>query len=176
MFFAYWAQSNGYHTLLLKAHHEVIAIALMSSAVAIFLTRVLCYRMEIDYILTAMSVNFLCREIHFKGTNNAVVIVAGLVLIWVLLRRKHIWASIENAKLFQISLTGTAFTYFFSILIARRVFSADHIPILPDEALIYDRLEEVMENIAHMFLVFTGIVSFYSLARKPQNLKNSKSK
>ena len=42
--------------------------------------------MEIDFILSAMSVNFLCRKIHFEATDNAVVIVAGLVSIWVLLR------------------------------------------------------------------------------------------
>ena len=42
--------------------------------------------MEIDFILSTMSVNFLCREIHFEATDNAVVIVAGLVSIWVLLR------------------------------------------------------------------------------------------
>jgi hypothetical protein len=92
-----------------------------------------------------------------------VVIIAGLVLIWVLIRKTQIWASIEQAKLFQISLAGTAFTYFLSILIARRVFSIDHLGLLPNEANLHIALEEVLENIAHLFLIFSGIVAFFSL-------------
>ena len=99
----------------------------MGAATVLFLMRAVFCRMEIDYILSVMSINFLCRELHFVGTDNAVVVVAGLVLIWILLHKNQIWTSIRHAKLFQISLAGTAFTYFFSILIARRVFSIDHL-------------------------------------------------
>ncbi len=86
VFFVYWAEANGYQALILKAYHERIAIGLMGVATVLFLMRAVCYRMEIDFILSAMSVNFLCREIHFEATDNAVVIIAGLVLFWVLLR------------------------------------------------------------------------------------------
>ena len=110
-----------------------------------------------------MSVNFLCREIHFIGTDNAVVIVAGVVSIWVLLRKNKIWASIRQAKSFQISMAGTAFTYFLSIIIARRVFSSDYLALLPNEANMHVALEEVLENIAHLFLIFSGIVAHISI-------------
>jgi hypothetical protein len=106
------------------------------------------------------------------GTDNGVVIVAGLVLIWVLIRKNQIWASIEQAKLFQISLTGTAFTYFLSILIARRVFSIDHFALLPNEANVHVALEEVLENIAHLFLIFSGIVALFSIDK--QHRKHAK--
>ena len=137
----------------------------MGVATVLFLMRAVCYRMEIDFILLVMSVNFLCREIHFIGTDNAVVIVAGLVLIWILIRKNQIWASIEQAKLFQLSLTGTAFTYFISILIARRVFSIDYLALLPHEAHMHIALEEVLENIAHLFLIFSGIVAYISISK-----------
>jgi hypothetical protein len=147
----------------MKAYHEHIAIGLMGVATVLFVMRAFCYRMEVDFILTVMSVNFLCREIHFVGTDNGVVIVAAFVLIWVLIRKNRIWASIEQAKLFQVSLAGTAFTYLLSILIARRVFSINHLALLPNEANVHIALEEVLENIAHLFLIFCGIVAFYSV-------------
>jgi hypothetical protein len=166
VFFVYWAEANGYQTLILKKYHEQIAIGLMGAATVLFLIRAVFYRMETDYILSVMSINFLCRELHFVGTDNAVVVVAGLVLIWVLLRKNQIWTSIRHAKLFQISLAGTAFTYFFSILIARRVFSIDHLALLPNEANVHVALEEVLENIAHLFLIFSGIVAFFSINKR----------
>ena len=83
--FVYWAKARGYQSLILKAYHEQLAIGLLAIATALFLIRAVCYRIEIDSILAVMSVNFLCREIHFVGTDNGVVIVAAFVLIWVLL-------------------------------------------------------------------------------------------
>ena len=165
--FVYWAEANSYQAFILKEHHEYIAIVLMGVATVLFLMRAVCYRMEIDFILLVMSVNFLCCEIHFIGTDNAVVIVAGVVLIWILLRKNKIWVSIRQAKSFQISMAGTAFTYFLSILIARRVFSIDYLAFLPNEANMHVALEEVLENIAHLFLIFSGIIATISI--RPKN-------
>jgi hypothetical protein len=111
---------------------------------------------NIDYILYVIALNFLCREIHFAGTDNAVVIIAAIVLIWVVYWRDRIWVKIKNAKIIQVALVGTAFTYFLSILIARRVFSIDHLALLPNEANVHVELEEVLENIAHLCLIFIG--------------------
>ena len=81
IFFVYWAEYNAKY-LILKEYHETLAICLMSIAVILFLVRSLLYRLEIDYILLTMAVNFLCREIHFVGTDNGVVTVAAIVLVW----------------------------------------------------------------------------------------------
>jgi hypothetical protein len=156
--------------LILKAYHEQLAIGLLAIGTSLFLIRAVRYRLEIDFILAIMAVNFLCREIHFIGTDNAVVIVAGLVLIWILLRKNKIWASIRQAKSFQIGMAGTAFTYFLSILIARRVFSSDHLALLPNEANMHVALEEVLENIAHLFLIFSGIIAFFSVNKQYKTL------
>ncbi len=164
----YWAE-NYSQSLILKEYHETLAIYLLSIAVILFLVRSLLYRLEIDYILLTMAANFLCREIHFVGTDNAVVIVAAFVLVWIFYWKDRIWANIENAKAVQIALAGTVFTYFLSILIARRVFSIDHLGLLPNEANVHVALEEVLENIAHLYLIFIGILAFFCIpSKKPK--------
>lgn len=77
-----WAVDD--HDLIPRKYHEPLAIDLMAAATAVFLMRAVICRLEIDFILAVMSTNLLCRELHFVGTDNAVVVVAGLVLI-----RKH---------------------------------------------------------------------------------------
>jgi len=136
----------------------------MSFVVALFLIRSFLYQLEIDYVLLLMSVNFLCREIHFTGTGKAVYIITVFVFVWVIYRKDQILANIENAKLFQIALTGTFFTYFMAILIQRRVFTPERMPLLPNEQLMHVALEEVMENIAHVYFIFCGISAFFSIS------------
>jgi hypothetical protein len=172
VFFVYWAEDYS-KSLILKEYHETLAICLMSIAVILFLVRSLLYRLEIDYILLTMAVNFLCREIHFIGTNNAVVIVAAIILVWIFYWRDRIWKNIENAKVVRIALVGTAFTYFLSILIARRVFSIDHLALLPNEANVHVELEEVLENIAHLYLIFIGVAAIFTIPSKNQKKSNS---
>ena len=130
------------------------------------------FMFNIDYILYVIALNFLCREIHFAGTNNAVVIIAAIVLIWVVYWRDRIWVKIKNAKIIQVALVGTAFTYFLSILIARRVFSIDHLALLPNEANVHVELEEVLENIAHLFLTSSAIVAFLFINKRDRKRGN----
>ena len=170
--FVYWAENNASY-LILKEYHEILAICLMSIAVILFLVRSLLYRLEIDYILLTMAVNFLCREIHFIGTDNAVVIVAAIVLVWIIYWKDRIWGNIENAKSVQIALVGTTFTYFLSIVIARRVFSVDNLGLLPNEQDVHVALEEILENIAHLYLILTGVFAFFSIPSKKPEKSNS---
>ena len=172
IFFVYWAEYNAQY-LILKEYHEILAICLMSIAVVLFLARSLLYRLEIDYILLTMAVNFLCREIHFVGTDNGVVIVAAIVLVWIIYRKDHIWANIENARAVQVALAGTIFTYILSIIISRRVFSVAYLGGLPNEANVHVALEEILENIAHLYLICTGILAFFGLPSKKPPKSNS---
>ena len=172
--FVYWAESYA-KFLILKEYHEILAIFLMSSVVILFLVRSLLYRLEIDYILLTMAVNFLCREIHFTGTSNAVVIVAAIVLVWIFYWKERLWANIEHAKAVQIALAGTAFTYFLSIVISRRVFSVSYLGLLPNEAHVHVALEEVLENIAHLYFIFIGILAFFDIPSKKPRKSHSMS-
>jgi len=162
IFFVYWAEGHS-KPWIAEEPNEILAIVLMSLVVVVFLIRALLYRLEIDYVLLLMAVNFLCREFHFTGTDNAVVIIAAFVLAWVVYRKDHILASIEDAGLFQIALTGTIFTYFLAILIQRRVFKPTRLPFLPNEEFMHISLEEVMENIGHAYFLFCGIAAFFSI-------------
>ena len=162
IFFVYWAEGYS-QSLISKKPNEVLAIVLMSLVVGLFLIRSLLYRLEIDYVLLLMAANFLSREIHFTGTDQTVVFISAFVLAWVVYRKERILANIENARLFQIALTGTIFTYFVAILIQRRVFTPERLAFLPDEQLMHISLEEVMENIAHAYFLFCGITAFFSL-------------
>jgi len=165
IFFVYWAE--GYSkSLISKKPNEVLALVLMSFVVGLFLIRSLLYRLEIDYVLLLMAANFLSREIHFTGTDQTVVFISAFVLAWVVYRKERILANIENARLFQIALTGTIFTYFIAVLIQRRVFTPERLAFLPDEQLMHISLEEVMENIAHAYFLFCGIAAFFSIPKK----------
>jgi hypothetical protein len=162
IFFVYWAE--GYSKpLISKKPNEVLAIVLMSLVVVVFLIRSLLYRLEMDYVLLLMAANFLCREFHFSGTDDAVVFISACVLAWVVYRKDHILANIEDAGLFQVALTGTIFTYFIAILIQRRVFKPTRLPLLPNEEFMHISLEEVLENIAHAYFLFCGIAAFFSI-------------
>ena len=55
----------------------------MSVAVILFLVRSVPFRLEIDCLLLTTAVNCLCREIHFIGTDDGVVIVGAIVLFWI---------------------------------------------------------------------------------------------
>jgi hypothetical protein len=143
MVFVYWAEFNAPY-LIAKQPHEILAICLMSLAVILFLIRSLLFRLEIDYILLTMAVNFLCREIHFIGTDNGVVIVAAIVLVWIIYWKDRIWANIENAKAVQIALVGTIFTYSVSIIISRRVFSVEYLGGLPIEKTLLEIIIETL--------------------------------
>ena len=162
IFFVYWA--DGYaKPLISEKPNEILAIVLMSLVVVVFLIRSWLYRLEIDYVLLLMAANFLCREFHFTGTDDAVVLIAAFVLAWVVYRKDRILASIEDAGLFQIALTGTIFTYLVAILIQRRVFKPGRLPLLPNEEFMHISLEEVLENIAHAYFLFCGIIAFFSI-------------
>jgi hypothetical protein len=60
-------------------------------------------------------------------------------------------------------LTGAFLTYLLGQLIQRRVFSAGRIPLLPDEALLHVPLEEISENVAHLYFILIGIACFIEL-------------
>jgi len=171
IFFVYWAEDYA-KSLISKGPNEVLAIILMGLVVLVFLVRALLYRLDIDYVLLLMAANFLCRELHFTGTDDAVVIIAALTLAWVVYRKDRILETIEGAELFQIAMTGTIFTYFLSILIQRRVFKPTRLPLLPNEELMHVSLEEVMENIAHAYFLICGVVAFFSI--RSDRLKQKK--
>jgi hypothetical protein len=52
------------------------------------------------------------------------------------------------------------------------MFSIDYLALLPNQANVHVALEEVLENIAHLFLTFSGIVAFLSINKRDRKLVN----
>jgi hypothetical protein len=159
----YLAAGAGWRGLIAKPLHEALAIALLGVAVGIFFIRAWRHRLKLDYLLLITAVNFLCREIHFEGTDNAVVVVAVIVAVLCAIWREQVFETLGKAPLVRLALTGAFLTYLLGQLIQRRVFSAGRIPLLPDEALLHVPLEEISENIAHLYFILIGIACFVEL-------------
>lgn len=161
--FVYLAAGAGWQPWISKPLHEILAIFLLGVAVALFLLRAWLYRLKLDYLLLAMAVNFLCREIHFRGTDTAVVVVAacavGLSLYWA----AELLSTLRTAPQVRLALTGTFLAYLLGQLIQRRVFAAGRIPLLPAEASLHVPLEEITENIAHLWFIFIAFACFKEL-------------
>lgn len=155
--FVYLSAAAGWRGLIAKPMHETLATALLGVAVGIFIVRSWRHRLKLDYLLLIMAIDFLCREIHFKGTDNGVVIVAAAAMMLCALWCGQILAVLRKAPLVRLALTGAFFTYLLGQLIQRRVFATGRIALLPDEALLHVALEEITENIAHLYFVFIGI-------------------
>ncbi len=165
--FVYWAGSEEKNQLwIAKAPHEVAAIVLMIAVVTIFAVRSWRYRLVLDYLLLSMAINFLCREIHFAGTSEAVTVIAVVVLALTFHHAEEVLETLKEAPLVRLALTGTVWTYMVALLIQRRVFKTGRIPLLPDEARLHVPLEEVTENIAHLYFLFIGISAFLQLRRR----------
>ncbi len=165
--FVYWAQAHPPHQRwLAKSPHENAAIVLLSIATVLFLVRAWLYRLEIDYLLLVMAINFLCREIHFTGTDNGVVLVFSGVALMAAFWARRILATLSNAPLVRLALAGTFVTYLLGQLIQRRVFKTGRIPLLPDEALLHVPLEEITENIAHLYYIFIALAGFLELRKR----------
>jgi hypothetical protein len=161
--FVYLADMAGWRALISKPLHEVLAINLLGLAAAFFLVRAWLFRLKLDYLLLVMAINFLSREIHFRGTDNGVVLVTAGVLVLSLFWGAQILATLRKAPRVRLAMTGTFLTYLLGQLIQRRVFTSGRIPLLPDEALLHVPLEEVTENVAHLYFIIIGIAAFKDL-------------
>ena len=106
-------------------------------------------------------VNFSCREIKFTGTQLGVMVVAVIVLVWVIFWKERILSEIKNADMFQVVLSSMVFTYLITFLVQRGVFH--HIPLLPNEEMASEGIEELLENVGHFLFFLLGLVAFYSL-------------
>ncbi len=151
----YIGESRGWSFLKKKEYHEALAIGLMSIVVIATSASLLLKRKFVDIMFFGVSVAFLCREIHFYGTHKGVYIVVFAVAVWAFLNQEKIFKEFnQNIKLKRV-WTGTMLAYFITLLIQRRAFRH----ILPNEGDLHIYLEEITENIAHLFFYITALIS-----------------
>ena len=126
--------------------------------------------------LTVLALVFFIREFHdtvftFFGSSYQ---LETKKLVYCLLVGMGIWAFGWHEKLFtclnrsiklKVSLFGVLWTYLFSQLIARRVFSG----IFPDESLLHIPMEETVETFSHLFFLVFAISCFLFISNKKEN-------
>lgn len=174
VFIGYWCEAKGCTQEIVKYYTEIGAVILMSLTVLIFFLLVALYRLKTDIVLLIVSIGFLCREIHFVGTDSGVVVVAviaGLLAWW---WRDDILDELAGKNQWKAAIFCMCWSYLVTILIQRRVFKTGRIPLLPHEELIHISLEEITEDVAHLVFLAVGVIGFLYLRRKrnldkPQN-------
>ena len=107
-----------------------------------------------------LAVALLCREIHFAGTHHGIYVALAAISLWAWYWRERLSVPFNRGPLRPLLLSSFA-VYIFSQLIARRIFRG----ILPDEARLHIPLEEVAENVGHLVLLATALVSGYQHMR-----------
>lgn len=161
IFIGYWYHNNNYTQESVKYYCEFIAVVLMGLTVLIFLIRVVLYKLKLDIVFLLVSIGFLCREIHFVGTDTLVVVVvavAGVLAWW---WRDDILNELTDKNQLKAVIFCMCWSYLVTLLIQRRAFSVNHLGLLPDEELIHINLEEITENAAHLAFFAIGVVSFF---------------
>jgi hypothetical protein len=125
----------------------------------VYWTAAIRYRSEFHLLLAALTLGFFFREWHFEGTSGGVYLVVLGCVAWAALRRNQL-ANTYNGGRTRYWLISAIATYVLSQLIARRVFSASELDLLPYEAVLHISLEETVENVAHLMMLMTGIVAW----------------
>lgn len=146
-------QVLGWTDLISKGPHEVAALVLVSVAAAVFGLRWAIGRGHFHLVFLAVSVVFLCREIHFRGTDVGVYVAAGLIGAWAFVWRRRLLGSLVGRPRGRW-LVATMWSYLLAILVQQRALRG----VLPDESLVHSQLEEVLENLSHLLLVVVGLL------------------
>jgi len=148
----YAAHALGWDHLIAKAPQEIAALVLMPVAAIVFAVRWAAGRRPLHLVLAALSIAFLCREIHFPGTEKGVYVAVGLIGVWAFLWRRRLLGSLLGRPAGRW-LIVVMWSYFLALLVQRRAFR-----FLPDEQALHVQFEELLENVSHLLLVVLGLV------------------
>jgi len=153
------------YDMILKSNHEVLAIVLMSMTSLILLNAVRKSSSFVAKAMCALAVAFLCREIHFTGTDKGVYVAAVLIAGWCFTRREVLLKELNDMPRLKLMLFTTGTTYLFALLVQRRAFKK----VLPEaykylEKWIHIPLEEVSENAAHLCFLICAVIFYKQLS------------
>ena len=101
---------------------------------------------------TALFLLIMCREIHFEGTDEAIVIGLVVLLGIVLLKYDRFKAYLANPWVVNLLVAGF-FTYFLSQTLDQRWWR-----IIPGEDLVNVSLEETLELLGHGMIGFAVVL------------------
>jgi len=137
-----------------KPVHEVIALVLLSAATGVAGLRWLRRRRPEHGVLTVVCAVFLLREVHVPvpGWKEGFYVAVGLIGLWCVGWRRRLWPVVVGQTRGRW-LVATTWAYLLALLVQRRALK-----FLPHEADIHIQLEEVGENLAHLFLLILGLL------------------
>ncbi len=143
---------------------EVVAPYLAVTATAVYTVRAVVTRNPLFLMLTVLAAAMLRREIEWPRhgimmflTRRGIYVIPGVIAVGMVLWRKKIADPLKDYR-FASWLIAAMWTFFFSQLVARRVFSAKHLAIIPNEKAIHIFLEEAVETAGHVLWVAGAVV------------------
>ena len=148
----YLADAMQWNHLIAKQPHETAALVLLSVALLVSTLRLIISRDRLHLVMTVAIAAMLCREIHFAGTHRGIYIAAALVALWCILWHRSLLKLVRNQPKGRWIVIA-AWAYIAALLIQRRACK-----FLPDEQRLHVRLEEVLENIAHLFMIILALI------------------
>ena len=164
---------NIYPWLITRDLHEGIAPLLVLVILAILLTKSFISRDPLMIYLSVLALVFFVREINntditifgdtylFKS-KKLVDCLLPVMVLWTFAWHEKLFARLNRSMMQKVSLFGVMWTYFFSQLIARRVFRG----IFPDESLLHIPMEETAETAAHLFLLIFVLFCLFFIPNK----------
>jgi len=140
-----------------KVFSEPLSPPLLALTALIFALRAWRTGNPLCAILTGLAVAFTCREIHFAGTDKGIYAALVALVVWTVLWRKRVIAACGNIS-HSRWVAAAALTYVLSMVVSRRVFSAKHLGLIPNEDVIHIPLEEGLELVAHLLLLLSAVM------------------
>jgi len=150
---AYLLDATGLGHLSGRGVQETAALVLMPVAVLVYGLRYALGRDRLHLVLLALSIAFLCREIHFTGTHQGIYVALALIAVWCLVWRRSLLGGLRRNGRRTRWVVMMMWAYAVAMLIQRRALR-----VLPHEDDLHVQMEEVAENIAHLFLIVLGLV------------------
>jgi len=162
----YIADAAGWHWILVKSTHELIAPPLLGFVVIVLIVRRVREKDPVFAVLAVLAFVFLIREIHFRHTTKPTYVVLAMWVCWVWFRRRQLLPALDRGRL-KPWLFATGAAYVLSQVIAQRFFK--YVPILPREHELHIALEETSETFAHIMLLITAFSDRFSRGKeKPE--------
>lgn len=158
----YAAYCTGWSILYQKNIHETLALCILPAAFLSFLGRTCKEPHPLFLLLTGLTGAFFLREWHFKGTSTGIYIALGVLAVsaW---RWRHSLKILHAWPSMKIWLLAAFLTYGLSQFTARRGFRSLHLPL---ELELHVGLEETLETVAHLMLLYISILSWRFSAKQ----------
>jgi hypothetical protein len=161
MVYSYIVIVNGQPQLAYKPYLEIIAIGVVYAAAACSLLHLFVSRHPYYLLLSCVAIVVVLREHHWDWTTHFVYGALVAIAIWGALWWKRLAPYLDLHPPVRVWLICTAITYFLSQCIARRAFEQ----VMPNEELVYDHMEEVVENLSHIMLIVSALVGPWASRR-----------